>query len=171
MAKVRRGLPSTAASRWAEPREELSELAHELQQKTPPDQYLGIDTATLYSLSLQSEDRGDPRVSWAPFVYAYLLFVLLVGFLLIYFLIRVGGRAPQNGARVMTEEANMTESPANLRTSLTSQAPCSSASTGSPRRNSGHTTSSFTHQGGAADNVTDDLTDHSAAQLDHSKSP
>ncbi|KAH6937578.1 hypothetical protein HPB50_001818 [Hyalomma asiaticum] len=165
MAKERSGFPSTAASLWTEPREELAKI-HQPQQQTPPDQYLGIDTATLYSLSLQSEDRGAEHATWAPFIYAYGLLVLVLGFLLIYFLIKVGGRAsgPRkqgSEARKLTERA--TVSPPGLRTVLPSMPPtqCSTARAGSSRRHSGHTTASFRRKESDADNATDGLTTYS----------
>ncbi|XP_065295338.1 uncharacterized protein [Dermacentor albipictus] len=156
MAKLaRRGFPSTAASRWTEPRQELAEVAQTREKKQPPDQYLGIDTATLYSLSLQSEaaEGGDQRASWAPFVYA------------------AGGSAygPQregSGARKMTEEARTTESPPSLRTTTgqlaTAPARGSSEGSGSSRSHSGHTTASSSHQGSDTDTAADALTTHSA---------
>ncbi|XP_065295337.1 uncharacterized protein [Dermacentor albipictus] len=174
MAKLaRRGFPSTAASRWTEPRQELAEVAQTREKKQPPDQYLGIDTATLYSLSLQSEaaEGGDQRASWAPFVYAYGLLVLVLGFLIIYFLIKAGGSAygPQregSGARKMTEEARTTESPPSLRTTTgqlaTAPARGSSEGSGSSRSHSGHTTASSSHQGSDTDTAADALTTHSA---------
>ncbi|KAK8785338.1 hypothetical protein V5799_008299 [Amblyomma americanum] len=85
-------------SQWTEPRELLAAQQRPGPPPPKPEQYLGIDASTLYSLSLQSDatDRGS---QWAPFVYACGLLVLIFGFLLIYYLSRCAASVQSLRAR------------------------------------------------------------------------
>ncbi|XP_077486790.1 uncharacterized protein LOC144098122 [Amblyomma americanum] len=98
-------------SQWTEPRELLAAQQRPGPPPPKPEQYLGIDASTLYSLSLQSDatDRGS---QWAPFVYACGLLVLIFGFLLIYYLSRASERTSAlrgSGGRKMTYAAETTD--------------------------------------------------------------